>query len=333
MGSTRLHNILMIAVLFVIGFVGTLIITIDNGGVRIETKPGPKPAVPIAVGVDGPDRDTKPDDPIILDQEAREVNQNVQKDPRAADFGPGLRGQDTTKPNIPPPTQASPLWPGCSTRFLPVNYSNRVSTVKAIGLHYTAGSNRPGLSDMNGLTGYASSPAAGVSWHFLIDAEGHCYYSVHVTKKAWTIGNLNSETINIEVVQVGNERTYPAGTAGADKLALVVRRIASIYHIPLRVGRVSNCHVTLSGVITHWMGGPCSGGHGDIRPYDLNQVVARFQQPGIERKARIREQRLAQHARTHRRLKACPPSNQSKTCVTLRRRNVNLHSALKKAGR
>jgi hypothetical protein len=36
--------------------------------------------------------------------------------------------------------------------------------------------------------------------------------------------------------------------------------------------------VTRTGIITHWMGGPCSGGHIDIRPYDIVKVIAEIQQ-------------------------------------------------------
>lgn len=233
--------------------------------------------VPIATAVDGPDRDTRPDDPIILDTEAREIVRNAVETPEAFDLGGGLRGTDSTPVGQYDGPLATPSWPGCETHFLPTNWSNRTSRVRAIGLHYTAGANRVGKSDMNGLTTYASSPSAGVSWHFLIDAEGHCYYSVHVSKKAWTIGNLNSQTVNIEVIGTGREQSYPAASAGARKLHSVVKRIARIYNIPLRVGSTDGrCNVTRPGIITHWQGGPCSGGHHDIRPYDIYSVVSKL---------------------------------------------------------
>lgn len=248
-----------------------------------DTSPGPDtpqptPAIPAAVAVDGPDRNLKPDTVLQLDREAREVARNATTTPERHDLSPRgeLRGQDTTRtvnPNTVGPL-ATPSFPGCRTRMLPANVSRRVTGVRAIGWHYTAGLNRPGLSDMNGLTAYASSPAAGVSWHFLIDAEGHCYYSVPLSLKAWTIGNLNSQTVNIEVIQTGRERTYPAGSAGAKKVRQVALRLHRIYGLPVRVGSVSNCNVTRSGSITHWMGGACAGNHGDIRPYSLAALVA-----------------------------------------------------------
>lgn len=234
-------------------------------------------AVPATVGVDGADRDREPDDVLEIPREARELNQAIQADPERFDFGPGLRGQDRGPVAVPPGPLATPNFPGCDTRILPANYSNRTpgSRVRAIAVHYTAGGNLPGLADMLGLTSYASSPQAGVSWHFLIDAEGHCFYSVPLERKSWAIGNLNSQVINIEVIQKGTEAFYPAGAAGQRKLSAVVRRLAGIYNLPIRVGATNgNCTVTVTGVITHWQGGPCSGGHHDIRPYDLGKVVA-----------------------------------------------------------
>jgi hypothetical protein len=199
-----------------------------------------------------------------------------------------LRGDDNTPVARQDGPLATPNFPGCATRILPTNWSDRTAAVKAIALHYTAGANRPGLSDMNGLTAFASSPSAGVSWTFLIDAEGHCYYSVPLAKKSWTIGNLNSQTVNIEVIGTGGESTYPASPAGLAKLRAVVRRIAGIYKIPLQLGATDGqCHVTKPGILTHWMGGVCSGGHIDIKA----TVRARAADPPAPAKLTAAEQR------------------------------------------
>lgn len=246
-----------------------------------------KPAVPASVGVDGPDKDVKPDTALPLDKEARVIVQNAQETPEEFDISGGLRGEDETPVAVHEGPLATPNFPGCTTRILPTNWSNRTASVRAVGVHYTAGGNRPGLSDMNGLTGYASSPSAGVSWHFLIDAEGHCYYSVPLQKKAWTIGNLNSQTVNIEVIGTGKESKFPAGEAGSRKLSAVIRGIAKRYGFPVRGGAVSNCNVTRSGVITHWQGGACSGGHIDIKPYDIGKVVSRARTGGVTSTDRV----------------------------------------------
>lgn len=266
--------------------------------------------VPAAVAVDGPDANAEPDRAIELDAEARDVVKTIVEDPERYDFGPGLRGTDETGPVAQHEGPlASPSFPGCTTRILPTNWSDRtvsMDQVDGIGLHYTAGLNRPGLSDMDGLTAFASSPSAGVSWHFLIDAEGHCYYSVPLGKKAWTIVAANSRTINIEVVQRGDESTYPAGSAGAAKLRQVVRELSQRLDIPLRVGNLANCVPSPAGIVTHWQGGTCAGGHVDIKPYSLEQVVAAIKADpcGDRCKARRRQRRVLEarkrrHAQTH----------------------------------
>lgn len=242
----------------------------------------PKKADTITFKVDGPDRDRAPDDLVKAGGEAPEVLDLAQADPQRYDLDPeGLRGKDPTSEGTVSGPLASPEWPGCLTRFTPVNFSSRTAPVRGFALHFTAGLNRPGWSDMNGLAAYASSRAAGVSWHFLIDDEGHCYYQVPVSKKAWTIGNLNSQTINVEMIGTGREATY-GGKAGLRKLAMVVKRAASIYHFPVRLGAVSSCSVTRSGIITHWMGGACAGGHVDVKPYDIAQIVKQIAASGTK---------------------------------------------------
>lgn len=274
--------------------------------------------------------DGEPDKVIELDDQAKDLVEEAVDAPEDLDLAGDLRGDD----NTPVAEDAGPLatrnFPGCQTRILPTNWSNRTAAVRAIGLHYTAGGNLTGLSDMNGLTSYASSSTAGVSWHFLIDAEGHCYYSVPLENKAWTIGNLNSQTVNIEVIGRGNEPTYPAAPGGARKLRQVVRRLGQIYEIPMRVGAVSNCTVTRPGVITHWQGGTCSGGHNDIRPYDLAKVVRAIAASSCGKRCRTVKQLRAKHERTHTafRKNRCRGKTAPRYgyCNKLRARNKRIHA-------
>lgn len=298
-----------------------IVVALNAADLFPDDPPPVAAVVPAAVAVDGPDQDAEPDDKVIEPgPAAQELIADVADDPEDYDFpapGEDLRGDDEHGPvAVHEGPLATPNFPGCETRILPTNWSSRVvpmSEVDGIGLHYTAGGNLPGLADMNGLTTFASSATAGVSWHFLIDAEGHCYYQVPLDKKAWTIGNLNSETVNIEVIGRGSEPSYPASAAGAAKLRQVVRELGRRLDIPMRVGAVSNCHVTVSGIITHWQGGVCAGNHGDIRPYDLAQVVAMIAaDPCGERcKARRRQRkviaaRVARHDKTHATARAVP---------------------------
>lgn len=244
---------------------------------RIEKVPNDET---ITFKVDGPDADRKADDLVKAGGAAPTVLDKAQESPEKYDLGGNLRGRDPTREGTVSGPLAAPEWPGCKTRFTPVNFSSRTAPIRGFALHFTAGLNRPGWADMNGLAAYASSRAAGVSWHFLIDNEGHCYYQVPVSKKAWTIGNLNSQTINVEMIGTGKEPTY-GGQAGMRKLGQIVRRAASIYNFPVALGAVSNCSITRKGVITHWMGGACAGGHVDVKPYDISKIVQRIRSGNV----------------------------------------------------
>lgn len=263
-------------VLSLLVIVGVTVAVTDDPGTRTRTikVTVPTPTVPAVIAVDGADRDTKPDDPVRIGPNAAQVAQKVASNPAEYDMKPNVRGKDSGPIAHYDGPLATPHWPGCETHFLTTNWSNRTAPVRALAEHYTAGLNLPGKADMNGLLAYASSPAAGVSWHFLIDAEGHCYYMVPVSKKAWTIGNLNSQTVNIETIGTGREAAFPASPAGQFKLYMVSRRILKVYGLPARLGAVSNCVVTVTGIITHWQGGPCSGGHDDIHPYSIEALAA-----------------------------------------------------------
>jgi hypothetical protein len=308
----------------------------EDGQVKvIRIAPDKKPAVPVSVGVVGEQEaksaQPQPDTVITLDHEAREIVQNAQLTPEQFDMAGDLRGKDDTPVAVYDGPLATPNFPGCDTRILPTNWSERAGAkVKGASVHYTAGANRVGRSDMNGLTGYASSPSAGVSWHFLIDAEGHCYYSVPLDKKSWTIGNLNRELVNIEVIGTGKESVFPAAPAGRRKLSQVIRRLDSIYHFGLRVGATNgNCTMTRPGIITHWMGGTCSGGHIDIKPYNLDLLVAGIRNDVCSARCR----RAKEHTVVHARLKELRCSNPKararhpQSCEKMYDRNRALHKA------
>ena len=234
--------------------------------------PDPPGRGTVIAALDGPDRDTKRDDVVALGPQSTVVFDAASKTPERFDLGGDLRGVDPKPAGVISGPLASQEWPGCRTAFVKA-FSARTSTVRAVGLHYTAGGNVPGLADMYGLTAYSNRLANQVSWHFLIDREGHCFYSVPTNHKAWTISGLNSQTVNIEVIGRGTEPDY-AGTAGMRKLAAVVQRIGRVHNIPIRLGATDRqCNVTRRGIITHWMGGACSGGHIDIKPYSIQKVV------------------------------------------------------------
>lgn len=263
-----------------------LVVLAGGGTLLLTAEPDDKtvPPATVTVAVDGPDADRKADDKILVGERGQAVLEDAKAAPERFDLSGDLRGLDDAPAGVPTPglPLAAQEWPGCSTRFLPTNFSSRRGQkITGFGLHFTAGGNLAGLADMNGLTAFASRASAGVSWHFLIDREGHCYYNVPAAEKAWTIGNLNGQTLNVEVIGRGNEPDY-AGTAGMRKLGEVVRRAARIYGFPVRLGAVDgNCRITRPGIITHWMGGSCAGGHADIRPYEIEKVIAQIASGGV----------------------------------------------------
>jgi hypothetical protein len=311
MNSSRITKILA-ALLALAAALGVAIPVLNDGDGGSTT---------VTIRVDGGDADRKRDDTIELSEKAQDVAKDTERaedtidqdEPGAVavpqapgdrahpDVAPDttkeLRGKDAQPEGVLPQGGASQTVPGCSTRFVG-SYSARTRSVKAIGLHYTAGPNSAGLADMNGLTAYSNRNQ--VSWHFLIDREGHCYYSVPLSGKAWTIGNLNSETTNIEVVGRGNEGDY-AGTAGARKLAQVVRYIGRVQNIPMKLGATDGrCNVTRRGIITHWMGGGCSGGHHDVKPYSITGIIKQIGAGGGSSVLRKDERKMVSRRCYHR---------------------------------
>lgn len=162
--------------------------------------------------------------------------------------------------------QAAPSQRGCLTRTVRNMSSRGGVRPRVIVLHYTVGPNRVGLSDMDATTTLANSPAAAVSWHFLIDREGNCYFSVPLTMKAWTQANANPFSVGIEIVNSGREPNLIDG-AGLRKLGLVVSDTARRLEIPLQEGEVTNCQPVTAGVVDHKSLGLCGGGHVDVTPY------------------------------------------------------------------
>lgn len=240
----------------------------------VVTREGGDRPSSVTVKVDGADADRKRDDKLVVTPAAQEVRHDLAE---SSDVSAPMRGPDASRAGVVTGPLASQEWPGCKTAFVGSFSSRRGVKPSALALHYTAGANTVGWADVDGLTAYSNRAANQVSWHFSVDREGHCAYNVPVTEKAWTIAGLNSQTINIEVVGTGRDSTY-AGSAGLAKLTAITLRIRRVYGIPLRLGATDgNCRVTRSGIITHWMGGPCSGGHHDIRPYALVPLIAHFQ--------------------------------------------------------
>jgi hypothetical protein len=279
---------------------------------------GPQGASTVTIPVDGADADTRADDELVLDAAAVDVANDAAAAPEQFDVAGDLRGFDTSAAGVLEGPLAAQEWPGCKTAFHKSFSSRQGARILAIALHYTAGGNRPGWADVDGLTAYSANRAREVSWHFAIDREGHCAYNVPLAYKSWAIGNLNREVVNFEIVGTGQDKDYVG--AGWAKFSKVARRAARLHNIPIRLGAVRDCRVIKTGFITHWQGGQCSGAHHDIRPYAIEAVIRRLQ----------RDEEHDQVHRDLRRLGCSSARRRAKhpaACGRLERRNRALHRA------
>lgn len=267
-----------IALGLVIAFVSTVNIVIsfsgDGARPKVEIRTKPKPVIPAVIAVDNADQNAKPDDPVRLDKTAREVaaDYTVHKYDLHGDLTGTIVGPVA---KLEPPFAADSV-PGCRTRFLTTNWSARTvpqSRVVLFWLHYSGGPDLPGTrSEVDGLTAFGNTPSARVSWHFNMDKDGNCDYNVPLRYKAWTEANANSTGISIEVAGVGSGEYLRPG--GVKELRRIIAEVHKAYPaITIKLGAVSNCSPTSPGIVTHWMGGPCSGGHTDIKPQNIQDVI------------------------------------------------------------
>jgi hypothetical protein len=228
----------------------------------------PPPAPTITTAVDGPDADTKRDDPLVLGPAAQaelaEATEATDRpgdeyrelsDPLRESFDRGVVGK------LDGPL-AAPEIEGCRTRFVG-NFSTRNRTRPTVIVWHQTVSRERAWASQDALTAMANRRSSGVSWHLLVGrSEGRCTYTVPLTMKAWTQGNANPFSVGIEVEAFGDEPSYVAG-AGERRLLDVTRQVARQFGIPLRRGRVENCRPTRSGIVEHADLGACGGGHVD----------------------------------------------------------------------
>jgi peptidoglycan hydrolase-like protein with peptidoglycan-binding domain len=177
-----------------------------------------------------------------------------------------------TKPPLPVAGAAISV-PGCRTMFIHSYSSRHGVRPTQFWLHYTASPNITGWGDVLSIVHYFTTVEA--SSHFVLDREGHCAYIVPIEQKAWTQMAANAFGINFEIIDTGREKTY-LDPAGETKLRAVLHYLSRVTGIPLRKGAVAGCSPTRSGIVTHWMGGLCSGGHVDLKPFDITHEIAKL---------------------------------------------------------
>lgn len=217
--------------------------------------------------------------------------------------------ESNTLPDLSP--LAAPEQAGCRSRFVSNQSSRAGVRPRVIVAHYTVSPNRPGFSDVDGITAYFNSARSSASSHYVIDADGNCNYIVPETAKAWTQAAGNPYSIAIEHIAVGNER-YLATPAGYRKSGQVYAAIAKRWDIPIQRGAVNraNCVPTRAGIIQHFDFGACGGGHHDVTPFALAKLIAAAKAAAkppcgkrcraIKRQQRVVAGRKAKHAATHR---------------------------------
>lgn len=327
------------ALIALIAAISLTVIVIDD----TDDNGKPRRQVTVIVGattkVDGPDQDGKPDDTLRLSETAQDVTEGFIRDPKdldadQPDAAPLAGTAPQIKPNVIPAPLGADEIDGCRTRFLDVNFSQRSYGQDAViwfGLHFTGGPDIPNSrADVDGLTGYGNRSTSRVSWHLNVDKDGNCDYNVPLRLKAWTFGNANSRSVNVEVHGRG-EPPY-LRPAGYRKLASIIRQVRRSYpRIRFALGSMNTCGPGQPGIVTHWMGGPCSGGHTDIKPHDVGTVISKLRSAVGTQRLTKRQKWQRRHDQVHKALSSdCRRKRQAagEHCPSLRSRNRAYHRLL-----
>lgn len=162
------------------------------------------------------------------------------------------------------------------TRWSP-NYSSRSGARPTlIVIHVTAGHNRPGIGDLQGLGAWFATKASQVSSHVATDNEGNSARFVHDSDKAWHVAAYNRMSLGLEQVAPGDGTEITRDMYR--ETARWVARWSKMYGIPIRKAVVSDGSVVKAGVIRHSELGSLGGGHSDPGEYDMHAMLslARF---------------------------------------------------------
>lgn len=271
----RDHRKLLLALLAVAAGAGTAVLVVDVDG------PGPAPAVTFIVKAPESKTIEVPAEAVeqakasqVDDHDGLRSEQPAGVSPAQLDAAAAQHERLAATDQLPLVTpDAAPEQAGCSSRFVR-NYSTRGGVrPRLFVLHYTVSANRPGWSDVDAITSLFNTPSFAASSNYIVDNEGHCAYIVRESDKAWTQATFNPVSISVEVINTGHEATY-SGTAGLARLGQIVSDATDRWDIPLARGATSGCTVVRAGVVDHASLGSCGGGHGDIAPFSVDQVIA-----------------------------------------------------------
>lgn len=270
-----LYAIIALAAVAIAAIVGVVALTSGPSAPQVITVPVNQPgngqapaAAPDSITV--PKQAVQDTAPALEDQLRNETPPEAQKS-APSQLDDLQNTVDDVRANSPPlPTAgATAGFDGCVTRFVR-NQSSR-NGVRPIWqvLHYTVSPNRPGWDDVNAVVALFDRASYQASSNFVIDGEGHCAYIVPIEAKAWTQAAGNPLSISYEVINSGSEPAYMQ-SAGYAKLKSVMRQVSARTGIPMRKGSV---YPAKPGIVQHKDGGIAWGGHVDITPFSLDQVI------------------------------------------------------------
>lgn len=166
---------------------------------------------------------------------------------------------------------------GCITRLVRNRSSRRGVRPRILVAHYTVSRNTAGWGDVNAIVSLFDRSSFQASSNYVIDHEGNCAYIVPEPDKAWTQAAANPYAISIEMIAMGSPSIDGSwgGAAGLAKAGLVFRDAARRWGIPVQHGAVNSaCVPTRAGIVEHRDLGGCGGGHNDISPYPLSQLIS-----------------------------------------------------------
>ena len=152
------------------------------------------------------------------------------------------------------PEKGKRLFPKVVIRSSSPNQSARSAQPQLIVLHSTESHNRKGASDLAAIDSLFQNPSFQASSHVTDDADGHSARHVPDARKAWTVGNLNSLSLNIE--QIGFAAQGRASWRDHDDQLHETARWIAVWSrrhgIPIRKARLtSSGGVVRAGVTTH----------------------------------------------------------------------------------
>ncbi len=247
-----------------------------------DQAPPPPAAGTLVVPVDGLDPGTTPDHVIQVPRATVDATAPLLEDTDTRTEHPaGVSPEDLERArraaraqNLPPLATAGATagFQGCRTSFVRNQSSRRGVRPTEQTLHYTVSPNTPGWRDVDAVNALFDRTSSQASSNFIIDAEGHCAYIVPIEAKAWTQAAGNPYSVSYEIIATGREARYLA-PAGLARLRSVIREVSRRTSIPMRRGHVNACTPTRSGIIQHKDWGLCGGGHVDITPFQIDDIV------------------------------------------------------------